>query len=129
MWVRVGVDGNAEHVDGGAGVGAAVARQDQVELARSPRGLQHAGERALLQPPSAGHGHAQAQLPRMAHLAFAGLEAVAQQEHRPVRADVGGRRLGAGFAQQLVGEGGHHGSGNGAALPRMEWRDGAHVTA
>ncbi|UUS13849.1 hypothetical protein NMB32_18355 [Stenotrophomonas sp. CD2] len=125
---HAGIDGDAEQVDCRAGIGARLSRQYQVELSGPPRRLQKTAEGALLQPTAAAHGHAQAQLLRMSHLTFAGIEAMAQQHHRTVIAGVGRWGLRAGFLQQLVGEGGHHGSGNGAALPEMEWRRRVNVT-
>ncbi|GAB2314909.1 hypothetical protein SGMN_22240 [Stenotrophomonas geniculata] len=83
----------------------------------------------LLQSPAAAHGHAQAKLVRMPHLTFTCVEAVAQQHHRALIAGVNRRGLRAGFLQQLVGEGWHHGSGNGAVPPGMEWQHGAGVTS
>ena len=126
--MQVGIDGDAEQIDRGAGIGAGVFRQHQIELAGPPRRLQKTAEGVLLQPTAAAHGQAQAQLLRMSHLTFAGIEAMTQQHHRTIVAGVGRRGLRPGFLQQLVGEGGHHGSGNGAALPEMEWRQDANVT-
>lgn len=130
---EAGVDGNAQHIHCGTGIGADVTGQDHVELARLPDALQQAAMAALLQAPAATDGHAEAQLVGMAHAAFAGLEAMAQQHHRPVVAAHHRGRLWAGFLQQLVGEGSHqegarHGSGNGAAPPGMEWRHRVNVT-
>ncbi|MNI54266.1 hypothetical protein D3C73_1091560 [compost metagenome] len=93
-----------------------------------PRRLQDPASGALVQVAATGQRQAQPQLVRMPHGAFACLEAMAQQNDRAILAGHGSLHGLGDFPVQLVGEGGHGGSRNGAALTAMEWRRAANVT-